>query len=76
MMGGDWFWGHMGFGWLFWLVIIGIIIWGISMMSRSRGTTEPPAKKETPLEILKKRYARGEITREEYEQMKRDLTED
>lgn len=28
---------------------------------------------QDPLEILKLRYARGEITREQYEQMKRDL---
>ncbi|MHB1005000.1 MAG: SHOCT domain-containing protein [Chloroflexota bacterium] len=27
------------------------------------------------LEILKERYARGEITRDEYEQMRRDLKE-
>jgi len=28
---------------------------------------------ETPMDILKKRYAKGELTREEFEQMKRDL---
>ncbi len=28
---------------------------------------------EDPLEILKRRYARGEITREEYERMREDL---
>jgi putative membrane protein len=29
--------------------------------------------RETPLDILKARYARGEITREDFEQMKKDL---
>lgn len=28
---------------------------------------------ETPLEILKKRYAKGEITKDDYEEMKREL---
>lgn len=31
-------------------------------------------KKENPLEILKLRYARGEITREVFEEMKRELS--
>jgi len=31
-------------------------------------------KKETPLEILKSRYARGEITKEEFDQMKNDVS--
>jgi len=32
-------------------------------------------KAETSLEILKKRYAKGEITREEFQQMKKDIIE-
>jgi uncharacterized membrane protein len=38
---------------------------------------QPPAQRslneQLPLEILKARYARGEITKEEYDQMRKDL---
>ncbi len=33
----------------------------------------PPQTSQSPLETLKVRYARGEITREEYDQVRRDL---
>ena len=33
----------------------------------------PPASSQTPLDILKARYAKGEITKEQFEEMKRDL---
>ncbi len=34
---------------------------------------KPAQTGQTPIEILKARYAGGEITREEYDQMRRDL---
>ena len=34
---------------------------------------KPAGTSQTPVEILKARYARGEVTREEYEQLRRDL---
>lgn len=35
--------------------------------------TRPAQTSQTPSELLKERYARGEISREEFEQMRRDL---
>jgi putative membrane protein len=81
-------WGHgpgmgwgFGMGWfgliimaLFWILIIVAIIFLIRWLmisSRMRSLGQKP--EETALEILKKRYARGEIKKEEFEEKKRDL---
>jgi putative membrane protein len=70
-----WVWnGGMWFGWIFWLVIIGLIVWLlINQSSRniSRNYINPHI--ESPQDIIKKRYAKGEITKEQFEQMKKDL---
>lgn len=68
-------WGHMWWGWIIWLVILGFLIWLIvSLVSRSQDRREAtPQETESPLEILKKRYARGEISKEEFEEKKKDI---
>lgn len=78
MMGG-WgpgFGGGWGLGWIFPLVFWGAIITGVVFLVRAAGRGNGGAQSragETALDILKKRYARGEISREEFEGMKRDL---
>jgi len=62
-------WFGMGFGWLFWIVIAGVLIWAALALSGRR----PSGRPESALDILEKRYARGEISREEFEEKKRDL---
>jgi putative membrane protein len=72
--GGGWGWG-MGFGWIFMILFWALIILGIVALARwlfSTGTHGGSAGKR-PLDILKERYARGEVTRDQYEQMRRDL---
>jgi len=66
-----WGWGGMFMGFLF-LLIIGLIIY---LMVKSVRTTKPEAisKEETSLDILKIRYAKGEINKEEYDRIKKDL---
>lgn len=80
MMGG-WMSG-MGWGWLFLILLLVVIVVGVMVVSRggwssgprSDGGTVPPRPNSGQAEeILKERYARGEITREEYEAMRRDL---
>ncbi len=55
---------------LFWGGLIALIIWGVTRLSR-RGDSTP---KHGPLDIAKERYAKGEISREEFEQLKKDLS--
>jgi putative membrane protein len=57
----------MFFSLAFLAAIIILIVWAVN-----RGRLGGPA--ESPLNILKARYARGEITREEYERMKQELS--
>jgi len=70
-----WPWGaSMGWWMIVWLVVfwgglIALIVWGITRLTR-RGDS---ASKRDPLDIAKDRYARGELSREEFEQIKKDL---
>jgi len=60
----------MGLGMVLWIVVVGLIIWaGISLLNRPTQRREDSA-----LEILKLRYARGEISQAEFEQARQDLT--
>jgi putative membrane protein len=56
---------------LFWGTVITLIVWAIKRFSRNWGGD---SQKSTPLEIAKERYARGEITKEQFEQLKKDLS--
>ncbi len=71
-------WGHMMnygpggiFMWLLIILVVAVVVYFV--FARSRSDSFPPSRQETPLDILKKRYAKGEITREEFEQLKKDL---
>lgn len=67
-------WGWIGLGMLhmllFWvLVILGIVALARWLASASR------SQRSRPIDILKERYARGELTREEFERMKQEIGE-
>ena len=71
-------WGY-GMGWFgmimmaaFWIAVIIAIIFLIRWLVLSGGGRRPPPE-DTALEILKKRYARGEINKQEFEEKKKDL---
>jgi len=71
---------HEGMGWwmafggawmlIFWGGLIALIVWGITKLS---GRVDSTPKRD-PLDVAKERYAKGEIPREEFEQLKKDLS--
>jgi putative membrane protein len=76
MMHWDYGWG-MGFGWVFMIFFWVVVVLGLVYFIRLVMTS---AKKDnsgdTALDILRKRYAKGEITKEEFEKIKNDLKTD
>lgn len=80
-------WGPAGFGaggtvWWVSMVVSMALLWalllaGLVVLIRWAAARTPAtagAAVESPLDILKKRYARGEIGRDEYERLKQDLS--
>jgi len=67
------FGGMMWYGWIFWIIIIGIVVYLIVKLANRGSAGSNNQMNETPLDILKKRYARGEISKEEFESTKKDL---
>ena len=73
-------WGaHEGMGW--WMVLGSVwfvLFWGaviyfiVSAVGRTSGGGMPGSR-ETPLDILKRRYAAGEISEKDYERMREEL---
>ena len=63
-------WGR-GFMWLILLVLVGIAIYFTLQVMKSKGSDSSII--ETPFDILKKRYAKGDIDKEEFEWKKKDL---
>lgn len=55
---------------VFWGGLVALIVWGIKKLTE-RGDS---ISKRNPLDIAKERYAKGEISREEFEQLKKDLS--
>lgn len=64
-----WYW----LGWVWVLALLTLII--IACVWTIRSASRPPQVAESSLEILKRRFARGEIPPEQFETMKRQLSE-
>jgi Predicted membrane protein len=70
-----WLDGHWGWGWgmgmvLFWILIVAGIIVLVKWIAGQKSASLP---EDSALDIIKRRYAKGEISREDFERMKKDL---
>ena len=73
-------WGfHDGMGWwmlfggmgVFWAVIIGLVVWSVARFAGGREKREKLS--QSPIDIVERRPARGEISKDEFEDLKRAL---
>jgi putative membrane protein len=68
-------WGAWGIGMMFMMLVFwGLIIAGLVLGLRWLVTQGRESRSDTALDILRQRYARGEIDKEEFEARKRDLS--
>lgn len=67
MYGGMWHFG-LGWMWIFWVLLVAGIAWVALRIARRDG-----GRSGSPEQILRSRYARGEIEREEYERRLADI---
>lgn len=68
--GGGFFWGPLLMV-IFWIIILGGIVLLIYALVSPKNVSS--SQGDSALEILKKRYARGEIDKKEFEERKKDL---
>jgi putative membrane protein len=74
-------WGHGWMGWfgsfmhlLFWGLVIFVLFLLVRRLWSPSQKSSEVMRNESPMDILKRRYASGEIDREEFEQKKQDLS--
>jgi len=69
-------WGGAGFAWPLWIIVsFTVLIVGIYLVAAGLRQETPREARMSPLETLKARYARGEITESEFKKMRNELME-
>lgn len=66
-------WGGFLFQFFLWIAVVALALWAIIRFSSPARGVEQGGESKSAMEILRERYARGEIDREEFKEKKRDL---
>lgn len=77
--------GFGGFGMLFmllfWILVASLVVWalaqffsGVADRATTNGTLKIGSMQDSALDVLRQRYARGEVSKAEYESMRDDLS--
>lgn len=73
MVGMHWGW------WIFWITAAAFLVWLVARTTGSGGTgsgaAPPPPPRQSPEEVLRERFAKGEITEEEFRERLRVIQE-
>jgi putative membrane protein len=78
--GFDWGWLMLSFGTVLWMALLAVLVWALIRWLSSKTSTSTPMTMRMPPsgpsaeEILRQRYARGEIDTATFEQMRERLT--
>ncbi|MFO7598145.1 MAG: SHOCT domain-containing protein [Desulfocurvibacter africanus] len=76
MSGWDHMMGYGGYGgifmWLILIIVLAVVIYFVINRSKTTGNSIHSTG-ESPTEILKKRYAKGEISKEEFDKLKKEI---
>lgn len=68
-------WMGMAIGFIVLLIFLGLLVWMIIAMNRKNNTDSPSPSSSRAVELLKERYARGEIDSEEFRERLAELDE-
>ena len=75
------YWYGLGAGWMMlmpvlWIALIGLTIWAVYQLTKGFGRDAAPGpRRESPQEILDRRYASGEIDTATYEEARAHMSE-
>lgn len=68
-------WGMMFFIIIFCVIVLGLLIYGIIFLIKGTSGKNRPQQDQQALDILKERFAQGELTEDEYRQKRNLLLE-